>query len=155
MNGYTDLVHDFVRDMDKTGVTEIIITGHSLGGGLSKIISARTGYQAVAFSGPGINSIGPFYAWKDIRIKNSFVNVVPNLDPVALVDVSSGSDFVIPCESGVWECHSMARTQCMLATLCGEIQKHIEWCDSVMGTAEMDEIFDLGRPYQYEVPMDV
>lgn len=39
---------------DEAGNREMVLTGHSLGGGIAQVIAARLGYQALVFSAPGI-----------------------------------------------------------------------------------------------------
>jgi lipase ATG15 len=153
VHGYCEIIYNYVQNLTAVEKSEIILTGHSLGGGLSKMVSLRTGYQAVAFSGPGITGIGGFYDWKDNHITESFINVVPNLDPAAAVDSLTGSSFMIPCESGLAECHNIYRTQCMLATLCGDIERPLlrQWCDWALTAEEVKKMIDLARPYTYTV----
>jgi lipase ATG15 len=132
--------------------SEVIITGHSLGGGLAKILAARNGFQAIAISGPGITAVESLYGWKSEHIPNSFVNVVPNLDPVAGVDRASGSSFMIPCEAGPIACHNIWRSQCMLATICGEYEHFYEWCKTSLGAGEVEKLQKWGAPYNYSIP---
>jgi lipase ATG15 len=132
--------------------SEIIFAGHSLGGGLAKILSVMTGYKAVAISGPGITATQRLYKLKDAHIANSFVNIVPHLDPIAGVDRASGSSFLIPCEAGLFACHDVWRSQCMLATLCGKYDQMYDWCSESIGSDEMKKTKDLGDPYTYHLP---
>ena len=130
INNYIKVIND---NSIKGNGTETVIVGHSLGGGLAKLASAMTGYQAIAFSGPGIQALSAFYEFKDNNLVDTFVNIVPLLDPVAAVDHASGSDFLIPCEKGIISCHSIKRTLCMLGILCGEYEKHFQYCSSYFG----------------------
>jgi hypothetical protein len=60
----------------------IVITGHSLGGGIAQIVSARTGVPAVAISAPSVTGVdGVEAAWTRsrsrivcLRIKNDPIN---------------------------------------------------------------------------------
>ena len=154
INGYISLIYDFVSQMKVENGMEIVLTGHSLGGGLAKLISSMTGYQAISYSGPGITALAAFYQWEDEHIIDSFVNIVPQLDPVPMVDQSTGSDFLIPCQSGMIACHNILRTMCMLATLCGTYTEHYDWCYANLGSseAEMQHLWDLGHPFYYFSP---
>jgi hypothetical protein len=129
--------------------SEIIFTGHSLGGGLAKILSGITGYRAVAISGPGITATQSLYKWKDTHIADSFVNIVPHLDPIPGLYRASGSSFLIPCEAGLFLCHDLGRSQCMLATLCGKYDQMYDWCSESIGPDEMKKTKELGDPYTY------
>jgi hypothetical protein len=128
---------------------QVVFAGHSLGGGLAKILAAIRGYQAVAISGPGITAVEALYGWKSEHIPNSFVNVIPNLDPIAGVDRPAGSAFMIPCEAGVFACHDVWHSQCMLATLCGRYNQTYRWCVESLGEDEVVKINELGDPYKY------
>ena len=154
INAYVNLIYDFVSQIKVEDGAEILLTGHSLGGGLAKLISSMTGYQAISYSGPGITALTAFYEWKDSHIIDSFVNIVPQLDPVPMVDQSTGSDFLIPCQSGMIACHNILRTQCMLATLCGTYTQHYDWCLANLGnsTEEMEHLWELGHPFYYFSP---
>jgi hypothetical protein len=108
-----------------------------------------SGHQAVSFSGPGITTLSAFYEFKDETIQHSFINVVPKLDPIPTIDKPSGSVFMIPCQAGVIACHSISRTQCMLAVQCGEYDNYFDFCTKTAGytEAEMQDMLKLGRPY--------
>lgn len=152
INAYILMTQNYLSKMEVPSGSQIILTGHSLGGGLAKVLSAITGYQAISFSGPGIQAISSFYKWKDNNIADSFINVVPQLDPVAGVDQSTGSDFNIPCDSGLLACHSIYRTMCMLGTLCNEFPQHYEFCKSILSATddEMKHMLEIGHPYGYK-----
>lgn len=69
-----------------------MIIGHSLGGGLAKIISLVTEIQAVALSGSGVRFIGHFYQNKTvINVKDTIVDVIPGQDLIARVYMPIGS----------------------------------------------------------------
>lgn len=151
INGYIEIITNFVNTIQLGNGTEIVLTGHSLGGGLSKLVSTMTGYRAISYSGPGIQALNSFYEWKDEHIIQSFINVVPNLDPVAGVDQATGSSFLIPCNAGMFACHDIIRTMCMLATLCMDrmtIQTY-SFCLENLGNESMKSITKDGRPYHY------
>ncbi|KAK8875436.1 hypothetical protein M9Y10_005601 [Tritrichomonas musculus] len=151
INSYIEIINKFVSSIQLGNGTEIVLTGHSLGGGLAKLVSVMTGYKAVSYSGPGIQAITAFYEWKDNNIGQSFINVVPNLDPVAGVDQSTGSSFLIPCNEGLIACHSIIRTMCMLATICTDSLNNqtYSFCLDNLGEKSMNEMTSIGRPYSY------
>ena len=74
----------------------VVLTGHSLGGGLAKIVGALTGHASVAFSPPGISQT------LDTRLRalgrrehpgmayHRSISVIPENDPVTLVDSQAG-----------------------------------------------------------------
>jgi lipase ATG15 len=149
VSGYVELIEQVVHQVEQTGATNIIITGHSLGGGLSKLVAVMTGHQAVSFSGPGITTLSAFYEFLNDRIPSSFVNVVPKLDPVPTIDKPSGTQFLIPCEAGLFSCHDIYRTQCMLAIQCGQFEHYEEFCRYIGNFADDDinTMLDIGKPY--------
>lgn len=150
INGYIEIITDFVNTIKIGNGTEIILLGHSLGGGLAKLVSTLTGYRAFSFSGPGIQALNAFYTWKNEHIAESFTNVMPLLDPVSSVDQATGSSFMIPCKAGMFSCHNIIRTMCMLATLCNEINIEIfSFCVSNLDYESMKSIIEEGTPYSY------
>lgn len=151
VNSYIEITKNFVEAIPLVNGTEIIITGHSLGGGLAKLISTTTGYQEVSYSGPGIQSLTAFIEWKHENIHQSFINIVPNLDPVPSVDQTTGSNFLIPCNEGLFACHNMVRTMCMLSTLCTNnlTMSAYNFCLKNLGEKLMEEMDHIGKPYSY------
>ncbi|OHT14585.1 hypothetical protein TRFO_14990 [Tritrichomonas foetus] len=150
INGYINVINKFVSNIQLGNGTEIILVGHSLGGGLAKLISTMTGYRAISYSGPGIQALTAFYQWKDDHIAQSFTNIVPNLDPVSGVDTATGSSFLIPCDAGMIACHNIIRTMCMLSTLCNNLTLNTySFCIQNLGSDEMIAISNSGRPYSY------
>jgi lipase ATG15 len=149
MTGYIDLVLDLVRDLDVDEDTQIVLVGHSLGGGIAKLVSMITGIQAVAFSGPGISALRTFYEAKDEQIVHSFVDVTPRLEPFAPLDQKSGVNFMIPCEKGILTCHLLLRTLCMLGTMCGRYSTQYDFCYENLGSSkeEMDDLWRIGQPF--------
>ena len=122
-----------------------------MGGGLAKLVSTTTGYQAISYSGPGIQSITAFVEWKHGNIPQSFINIVPNLDSIPSVDQTTGSSFIIPCNEGLFACHNMIRTMCMLSTLCTDnlTMPAYSFCLKNLGEKSMEEMKVIGKPYSY------
>ncbi|KAK8891618.1 hypothetical protein M9Y10_028833 [Tritrichomonas musculus] len=151
VNSYIEIIKNYVESIQIGNGAEIILTGHSLGGGLAKLVSTTTGYQAISYSVPGIQSITAFVEWKHGNIPQSFINIVPNLDPIPSVDQTTGSSFIIPCNEGLFACHNMIRTMCMLSTLCTDnlTMPAYSFCLKNLGEKSMEEMKVIGKPYSY------
>lgn len=104
----TDLLEAYnntVRPYDN-----IVIVGHSLGGGLSKILAKIKKKQFISLSGPGINAFHSNWT-KQGNSENfdiSMIDLVPDMDLVPRVEVSGGTIYKIICNQGSFKCHSKA-----------------------------------------------
>ncbi|OHS97054.1 hypothetical protein TRFO_36770 [Tritrichomonas foetus] len=125
---------------------DILITGHSLGGGLAKIISLETGIQAVANSGPGVRAIGAFYKNESLNnVKYSIIDIIPGEDLVARVDLPIGTQIDVPCRRGLI-CHDARRTMCQIAALCDEMDNYRGWCETLFDNETIAEMIRQGNP---------
>jgi len=121
---------------------QMIVTGHSLGGGLAQIISSQLNIPALTFSPVGVlYSLKHFHMLEQAVIEN-VVNVVPLNDPVPMIDEQIGFTQKIKCTASPIECHLLARTACELYASCGDprarahnstmtLRKH---CEDLFGT---------------------
>jgi hypothetical protein len=109
---------------NKSEQEKMLITGHSLGGGLSKMAGARFGIRSFSFNGPGLvyssGKVGEDGVDLD-DINRSVVNVVLQGDLVSLIDSLGGSINKLKCHhDGSFTCHKQKtvvdeiRTQCMM-----------------------------------------
>ena len=98
----------------------IIIVGHSLGGGLSKILGRFLKIQAISLSGPGMNAFNSLWEYKGdseyFGISN--IDLVPDMDLVPRVEVSGGTIYRIICIAGVFGCHDKERSFCEVLIMC-------------------------------------
>jgi len=103
-----------------------VLTGHSLGGGVAQTLAARLELPAVVFSAPGILYSSWRFGASEQALKRNVVVVMPDFDPVPLVDEHVGMVQRISCREKDGdpplgpECHSMARTACELWRSCGD-----------------------------------
>jgi len=146
IDGYVKQYETYIKSIKINSDEDVLIVGHSLGGGLSKILSLRTGYQAVAVSGPGIRAVQGFYKSDFEGIENSFVNINPQQDYVAILDTPTGSEFQVPCSSGFIKCHASTRTLCMVSIMCGEYDTHRGYCQQLYENTTLDSMIELGSP---------
>ena len=121
----------------------VVIVGHSLGGGLAKILGRFLKKQSISLSGPGMNAFNSLWKYEgdseDFEI--SIVDLVPDMDLVPRVEVSGGTIFRILCINGVFGCHEKERSLCELLIMCRH-PNYYEYCTKIAGVEE-DEITEL------------
>jgi hypothetical protein len=126
-NKYIELIDKKYNNLiSKNGYSEnnrtYIFSGHSLGGGLAKFIAFKKKKLAFSVSSPGISpwefilkSNNESY---DMNLRNSIIDIVPELDIVPRVELSSGVQYKVLCQKGIFSCHEIIRTICMMGTMC-------------------------------------
>jgi lipase ATG15 len=103
---------------------EVVLTGHSLGGGLAIISGAQTSSRTVSFSGPNaVLSRHQFDPELELDGLHEFVfNVIPDRDPIPMTDDPARLRQYIECTADVTDvvaCHSINRSLCELLYKCG------------------------------------
>jgi hypothetical protein len=102
------------------------ITGHSLGGGLAKLVASRVGIQAITFMSPGIattsflvfgNKGDKFKSWDNQR--HTALTVMPKSDIVSRVDNQIGMLVQTDCSGTPAHCHLIYPLVCGLTSMCG------------------------------------
>ena len=98
----------------------VVIVGHSLGGGLAKLFGRFIGKQAISLSGPGINAFQSL--WKYEKNSENFaisaIDLIPDMDLVPRVEVSGGTIYRIICKMGVGKCHGKELSLCETLIMC-------------------------------------
>lgn len=113
----------------------IVLTGHSIGGGIAQIVAGQLELPALVFSAPGV-----FYSKDQCEvhvqaIKRNVVVIVPNWDLVPRIDVQAGVVQAIECrtkdgnQDTAADCHSLLKTGCELWRVCGDAW-HRDFSDS-------------------------
>ncbi len=98
----------------------MLLTGHSLGGGLASIVASHLSLPAVVFSSPGLGYSTYNYNVTEEAVMTHTMNVIPLGDPVPGFDKQIGMIQNLPCDAGQpMECHSLTRTLRMLVEICG------------------------------------
>ena len=98
----------------------VVIVGHSLGGGLAKLFGRFIGKQAISLSGPGINAFHSLWNYKgnSENFGISSIDIVPDKDIVPRVEISGGTIYRILCKSAVLSCHSKELSLCEVLIMC-------------------------------------
>lgn len=131
-HSYVQEIKDAVAAAQSAGnisSTNIVFVGHSLGGGLAKLVGTQLNTSSISFSGPGL-----LYTRRKFGLKYGVTNklvtqVTPRYDPVAKIDVQQGLEQHINCEHELapagqeTKCHAIKLTTCELATSCGDPRK--------------------------------
>ena len=116
-------INDLIKaydDNDLSSKDNVVIVGHSLGGGLSKILGKRRKKQVISLSGPGINAFHSLWS-SEGNSENydiSIIDLVPDMDLVPRVEVSGGIIYRIVCREGPFNCHSKAVSLCETLIMC-------------------------------------
>ena len=105
----------------KYGADNVVVTGHSLGGGLAYIIGTTNNLVNYGVSPPG-SGIGKFMnKYTQEQVVKYVHALVPQRDPVAVLGSQQGNVVHIPCrEPDSLSCHSLDATICMLSSICGD-----------------------------------
>lgn len=98
----------------------VVIVGHSLGGGLAKLFGRIMNKQAIALSGPGVNAFHSLWDYEGNRenFEISAIDLIPDKDPIPRVEVSGGTIYRIVCKSANFECHSSVNSLCEVLIMC-------------------------------------
>ena len=117
----------------------VIIVGHSLGGGLAKIIGKYKSKQALSLSGPGMNAFHSL--WKYEGISEYFdltsIDIIPDLDLVPRVDISGGTIYRLLCLNTTINCHSKELSLCESMIMCRNPNAK-EYCKNIALISDND-----------------
>ena len=113
---------------------DVVIVGHSLGGGLSKILGKLTNRQSISLSGPGINAFHSLWNYKSSNenFEISSIDLVPDMDLVPRVEVSGGTIYRIICKEGPFDCHVKEMSVCEVLIMCDH-SNYEEYCSEIAG----------------------
>eukprot|EP01062_Namystynia_karyoxenos_P037341 TRINITY_DN27188_c0_g1_i2.p1 TRINITY_DN27188_c0_g1~~TRINITY_DN27188_c0_g1_i2.p1 ORF type:complete len:916 (+),score=221.35 TRINITY_DN27188_c0_g1_i2:90-2750(+) len=120
---YYEKLRDHVRRRvrEKGDTRKVILTGHSLGGGLSKLVSGLERVRSVTFSPPGMRLSGAKYGIHSSEHAFFSFSIVPEKDVVPMVDRIAGLRQDIECASKWYlPCHHLRTTICDLLHKCGD-----------------------------------
>ncbi|EAY03851.1 hypothetical protein TVAG_063640 [Trichomonas vaginalis G3] len=147
---YVGIFENYINSVNITNTTDALIVGHSLGGGLARILSLKTGMQAVAVSGPGISCVERYYYNHYKNIEPTVISINPRMDIVAMVDnFDDLTEFKVPCKSGLFKCHSVARTLCQTGLICGNGPIHEDYCGKIFPEKAYKKMKNLAAPINF------
>eukprot|EP00434_Breviolum_minutum_P030258 symbB.v1.2.026764.t1/scaffold2701.1/size72746/2 len=104
----------------------VLLTGHSLGGGMAQLIGSVEGIQTVTFSPVGqavtlARVASSEFHMQELPIASTAVSIIPAGDIVPRIDRQSGVVQRIACTSyNPIDCHSPYQTACELYRKCGD-----------------------------------
>ncbi|CAI5722703.1 unnamed protein product [Hyaloperonospora brassicae] len=120
---------------------KVVLTGHSMGGGIARLVGSIVGTTSVTFSPPGfvqsysklVHHIGGTSMKVDrASLHHRNFAVVPEYDPVTMIDVQAGMTQKISCDtphlSMQLSCHMLEGTICNLVEHCGYARGRISSC---------------------------
>ena len=115
----------------------IIIVGHSLGGGLAKLLGRLLNKQAISLSGPGVNAFHSLWGYEgnSENFELSAIDLVPDMDLVPRVEVSGGTTYRIVCKDGPFACHSKALSLCEVLIMCRN-PNYYTYCSKLAGLSD-------------------
>ena len=135
------VIDEYLEDLLKAYYTnkssfknKVVIVGHSLGGGLAKILGRLLGKQAISLSGPGVNAFHSLWDYEGSceNFEISAIDLVPDMDLVPRVEVSGGTIYRIVCKEGPFDCHSKELSLCEVLIMCDN-SNYKEYCKKVKG----------------------
>ncbi|TDH68195.1 hypothetical protein CCR75_003233 [Bremia lactucae] len=120
---------------------KVVLTGHSMGGGIARLVGSIVGATSVTFSPPGFvqsySKLVHHIGGKSMKVDRASLHhrnfaVVPEYDPVTMIDAQAGMTQKISCDtphlSMQLSCHMLEGTICNLIEHCGSARHRISSC---------------------------
>ncbi|XP_048589421.1 uncharacterized protein LOC116613925 isoform X2 [Nematostella vectensis] len=121
-NSYFKVLENYVTAVKNKSAEDVFLVGHSLGGGLAKLVGIRNRIQAISVSSPGeVYNRDKFrYSLKDVQQYTT--SVIAQHDLVTWIDKHGGLVQYVECDvSSFLECHSIRNTYCELKKKCDSV----------------------------------
>jgi putative lipase involved disintegration of autophagic bodies len=117
----TNSLYRFLRLTMRAGrLTQVIMTGHSLGGGIAKIVAAKLGIPVIGVSAPGIALSHRIFGVSRANVDRLEINLLSSEDIVPMFDRQSGIILQMRCPmANPLACHQLGVTMCDLFEKCG------------------------------------
>lgn len=137
VDGYLNDLLNAYNKYKNTFKSNVVIVGHSLGGGLCKILGRLVNKQAISLSGPGVNAFHSLwgYSGNSENFEISAIDLVPDMDLVPRVEVSGGTVYRIVCKEGPLDCHAKNLSLCEVLIMCRN-PNYKEYCTKMAGLNE-------------------
>lgn len=124
---YFQYMMDYVRTRveQEGGRRTFYIVGHSLGGGIAKLIASRVEIQAVTFMAPGLGWTGyvVFQEAMQEKMMNLTLTVQPGNDIVSRIDHQVGTVVPAECNQDFGTCHKLwSGALCAMFEGCGSMR---------------------------------
>ncbi|KAF0747017.1 hypothetical protein AaE_007898 [Aphanomyces astaci] len=133
--------HELLQYVKSIHDRNVILTGHSLGGAIARVVGSVLGKPSVSFSPPGsgqtYSKLVHDIAGQDMQVDRSRLHhectcVLPEYDPVTMIDTQSGLIQRITCDtphlSMQLSCHMIQGTLCNLLQHCGDDRGRFSSC---------------------------
>ncbi|KAA8497993.1 hypothetical protein FVE85_5578 [Porphyridium purpureum] len=112
-------VQQYVKSIESNR-SDIVYTGHSLGGGLALILGSIDGFSAFGMSAPGLLYTRGKFDIPAINVTRTAFNVQPFHDLVPKIDKQALMLQKINCDFDPFTCHSIDITICQIQSICGD-----------------------------------
>ncbi|CAJ1387546.1 unnamed protein product [Effrenium voratum] len=91
---FSHLLDHVQKRKEKFPNRRFYITGHSLGGGLAKLVASKVSMQAVTFMAPGLGTTGyvVFREHRNEELRHSALTIMPENDVVSRVGALNRMD---------------------------------------------------------------
>ena len=106
---------------------EKVFVGHSLGGGLAKLLALEFDTFGISVSGPGIKMVKSFFKGIENKSENKIIEITPEKDIVPSIDFHTGTEIRIGCDvKEPLKCHSSNLTVRTISSICND-NKYESW----------------------------
>jgi hypothetical protein len=121
------IIDEYLKDLETAYIKyqdsfykNVVIVGHSLGGGLCKIFGRLVKRQAISLSGPGVNAFHHLWGYMgdSENFEISAIDLVPDMDLVPRVEISGGTVYRVICKEGPLDCHGKSLSLCEALIMC-------------------------------------
>ena len=98
------------------------LAGHSLGGGIAKIVGARQNLPAITLSSPGVLFLKDKFDFTEANLNNNAITISARFDAIPFFGRHGGTYAAVDCTHSALnpgECHDSGRLICAMDNICG------------------------------------
>jgi len=127
------LLDKVIAELEKHPERKFYITGHSLGGGVAKLVAAKVESNestnlelpAVVFAAPGLETTSAVVFGEVLTdfLRTTAVTVQPANDVVSRIDQLGSAVVPVKCQGGPLSCHGIMNTVCSIYETCGSMRQ--------------------------------